>query len=232
MAGLSRGFSGFGAALIFVPLAAATISPILAAPLLLVIDGIAALGLVPDAWRRANRREVGTMLLGALVGVPLGVFVLTRLDATALRWGVSAAVLVCVVLLASGWRYSGKPVAPLTVAVGGVAGFMAGVAQVGGPPIVAYWLGATLTANIVRANIVLYFALSTVISAVSYTVGGLLTLDVFGLALVVGPVYGAALFVGAHMFHLASEATFRKICYALIAAAGLISLPALDGVLR
>ena len=172
------------------------------------------------------------MVLGALVGIPLGVLTLTRVDPTALRWGLSLTVFACVALLASGWRYSGKPVVLLTIAVGAAAGFLSGVAQIGGPPIIAYWLGAAIAAQVVRANIVLYFALSTIISAVSYAAGGLLTLDVFGLALVVAPVYGLSLYIGARMFRLASEATFRKICYALIAAAGLISLPALDGVLR
>ena len=37
---------------------------------------------------------------------------------------------------------------------------------------------------------------------------------------------------GASLFGRASEAVFRAICYALIAAAVLIGLPALDGVLR
>ena len=232
VAGLARGFAGFGAALIFVPLAATVIAPIHAAPLLFLVDGMTAIGLVPNAWRRADRREVGTMVLGAIVGTPLGVLTLTRVDPTTLRWGLSLMVLACVALLASGWRYSGRPVVPLTICVGVAAGFLSGVAQVGGPPIVVYWLGAAIAAEAVRANIVLYFALATVVSAISYAAGGLLTLQILGLALVVAPIYGLALFIGAHMFGLASEATFRKICYALIAAAGLISLPALDGVLR
>ena len=39
-AGLARGFSGFGAALIFVPLASAVVGPQVAVPLLLVVDGV------------------------------------------------------------------------------------------------------------------------------------------------------------------------------------------------
>ena len=39
-----------------------------------------------------------------------------------------------------------------------------------------------------------------------------------GLAIVAGPVFGVGLWIGSHMFGLASEATFRRICYALIAA--------------
>ncbi len=76
LAGLARGFSGFGAALVFVPLASAAVGPRLAAPLLLVIDGVASLWLLPGAWRLADRREASTMALGAWVGAPRGAWLL------------------------------------------------------------------------------------------------------------------------------------------------------------
>ncbi|HWT60756.1 MAG TPA: sulfite exporter TauE/SafE family protein, partial [Rhizobium sp.] len=72
IAGLARGFSGFGAALIFIPLAGAIVGPKLVSPILLVIDGIATLGMIPPAWRRANRPEVFVMATGAALGVPAG----------------------------------------------------------------------------------------------------------------------------------------------------------------
>jgi uncharacterized membrane protein YfcA len=49
IAGLARGFSGFGAALIFIPLGGAIIGPKLISPVLLVIDGLATLGMIPPA---------------------------------------------------------------------------------------------------------------------------------------------------------------------------------------
>ncbi len=48
--------------------------------------------------------------------------------------------------------------------------------------VVAYWLSRPLPADAVRANIVLYFAISTVITGAVYLAGGLLTLSVVGLA--------------------------------------------------
>jgi hypothetical protein len=84
----------------------------------------------------------------------------------------------------------------------------------------------------VRANIILYFSISTVIAMVSYFAGGVLTLAVLHLALVVGPVYGLGLFIGSRLFGVADESVFRRICYTLIAAAVVFSLPALDGVIR
>jgi uncharacterized membrane protein YfcA len=98
--------------------------------------------------------------------------------------------------------------------------------------VVAYWLGSPATPAIVRANIILYFSISTAIAMVAYYFGGVLTLAVLKLALIVGPVYGLGLFIGARLFGVADEGVFRRICYALIAVAVLVSLPLLDGVIR
>lgn len=232
VAATARGFSGFGAALIFVPLAGTVVSPQIAAPLLLITDAVLAVGFIPDAFRQADKREVGVMALGALIGIPLGTLLLVRTDPVAIRWAIVVMAGLMLALLVSGWRYRGRPTAPLTFAVGGFAGVCSGAAQVGGPAVVTYWLGSPHAPAIVRANIILYFSISTAIAMVSYFAGGVLTMAVVRLALVVGPVYGLGLFIGSRLFGVADEAIFRRICYALIAAAVLFSLPVLDGVIR
>jgi uncharacterized membrane protein YfcA len=229
---LARGFSGFGGALIFVPLASTVVGPRAAAPLLLIIDAVAAAGLIPNAWRHAARREVGIMAAGAAVGIPLGAWMLTRADPLALRWGLGAVVAALLVMLISGWRYRGRRTGPATAGVGLVGGLLSGAAQIGGPPIIAFWLSSALSPDVVRANIVLCFAISTVFSGVAYVAGGLITQAVLMLALLVGPAYGLGIYIGSRLFGVASETAFRRICYALIGIAAAVSLPLFDSALH
>ena len=232
VAGTARGFSGFGAALIFMPLASSLAAPRLVAALLLVIDFVAMMPLIPNAWRQADRRATAVMVAGALVGVPVGTYLLTRLDPVTTRWIISGFVFALLLLLLSGWRYRGRDHAAVTIGVGSLSGFCSGLAQTGGPPIVAYWLGRPLATSVARANIMLFFAASDIFSIVSYAISGLITADAIGFALIVGPVYAIGVALGAVLFGRASETVFRAICYALIAAALVMGLPALDGVLR
>ena len=67
---------------------------------------------------------------------------------------------------------------------------------------------------------------------VSYILNGLLVTTIIGLALVTGPAYGLGIWFGSRLFGRASEVVFRRTAYVLIALAGLIGLPILDGVLR
>jgi uncharacterized membrane protein YfcA len=235
-AGLARGFSGFGAALIFIPLASATLGPQAAAPLLMLMDNPTALPLVPRAWaqvtERAGRREIGTLLIGALVGAPLGAWLLVAADPVALRWAMCALVAAMLALLTSGWRYHGPVRLRLSIAVGALSGFCSGAAQMGGPPVVAYWLGGAIPAARLRANIVLFFAASGLISFVTYLAAGLLDTALLWLALAVAPAYALGLWLGSRMFGLASEAQFRRACLALIALSALLGLPVWDGLLQ
>ena len=225
LAGLARGFSGFGSALIFMPLASAALGPRLAAPVLLIVDELSAIPMIPGAWRQAQRREVFILAAGALLGTPLGAWALLRLDPITVRWGMCGLVLAMLALLASGWRYHGRPRTGLSLGIGAVAGFCGGLAQMTGPPVIAYWLGGAIPAHRVRANIILFFAVSSLAVAVTYLFGGLLTGEALLLAALVGPVFALGVWGGSRLFGLASEATFRRLCLALIGLSALIGLP-------
>src|SRR5436190_11231532 len=199
VSGTARGFSGFGSALIFMPLASSIAGPRLVAALLLIIDFIAAAPLLPNAWKQADRKATAVMVAGALVGVPVGTYFLSRLEPVTTRWIISGFVFALLMLLISGWRYRGKDHAAISVGIGGLSGFCSGLAQTGGPPIVGYWLGRPLASTIARANILLFFAASDFFSVVSYSLTGLITSDSIRFSLVVGPVYAVGVLLGAQL---------------------------------
>src|SRR5215470_11961527 len=129
VSGTARGFSGFGSALIFMPLASSIATPKLVAALLLIIDFVAAAPLLPNAWKQADRKATAVIVAGALIGVPVGTYFLTRLDPVTTRWIISCFVTALLVLLLSGWRYRGQDHASISIGIGGLAGFCSGLAQ-------------------------------------------------------------------------------------------------------
>src|SRR3954454_381602 len=200
VSGTARGFSGFGSALIFMPLASSMAAPRLVAALLLLIDLVAAAPLVPNAWKQADRKATAIMVFGALIGVPIGTYFLSRLEPVTTRWIISGFVFALLLLLLSGWRYRGKDHASISIGIGSLAGFCSGLAQTGGPPIVGYWLGRPIASITARANIVLFFGASDFFSVISYFLTGLITADAIKFSFVVGPVYGIGVWFGASLF--------------------------------
>ena len=150
------------------------------------------------------------------------------------RWIISAFVFALLLLLLSGWRYRGKDHAAISVGIGGLSGFCSGLAQTGGPPIVGYWLGRPIRFRRSPAPTSCCSSaprISFPPSAMPLT--GLITMDAIKFSLVVGPVYARRRLVRRLAVRQApAKPLFRAICYALIAAAVIFGLPALDGVLR
>jgi len=133
--------------------------------------------------------------------------------------------LAILALILSGWRFRGQPHPPATIGVGALAGLFGGAAQIGGPPVVAWFMGRDNLPARLRANIILFFAICTVLTTISYLWRGVLTLPVFQMALVVAPAYGLGLWLGARAFRLASPVLFRRACLVLIALALIGGLP-------
>jgi hypothetical protein len=230
LAGLVRGFTGFGSALIYMPLISAVYGPRVAAPTLLLIDTICSFPFALKAVPDCNWREVRLVMITGAIGVPLGVAALVYVDALALRWFIAVLVLIAVAILASGWRYHGRPTIGASLGVGALAGFGAGAVQIGAPPLLVYWLGGQNSAATVRANIMVYFLMQGALTFVFYLYGALFTAEALALALLLGLPFGVALALGARWFHGTSDVLYRRLAYIIIAVSGLISLPVFDAL--
>ena len=230
IAGLVRGFSGFGSALIYMPLISAIYSPAVAAPTILLIDTLCGLPFAIHAWPQANRREVLPVAVGGVVGVPLGVMALVYVSPLSLRWFIAVLVLIALATLAAGWRYHGKPTVPAALGVGVMSGFGAGAVQIGAPPLLVFWLGGKNSATTVRANIMVYFVVQGTLTFILYFYNGLFTAPVVVLSLMFGVPFALAMFGGAYWFHGSSDVLYRRVAYAIIGLAGLVSLPLFDSL--
>jgi uncharacterized membrane protein YfcA len=149
-----------------------------------------------------------------------------------LRWIIAAISLCLLAVLASGWRYRGKPTLPITTGVGIVAGLGSGAVQIAGPAVIIFWLGSANNAATVRANLMVFFLLMGAITAVIYLAQGILTADVLALSVLLGLPFMVAMWLGARWFHGASDTAYRRAAYAIIVAAAIVSLPLWDGWLR
>ncbi len=181
---------------------------------------------------KANWREVAPMTAGAWLLIPAGLYVLSVSNPLALRWALCLLVLVMLAVLMTGWRYKGQPTTALTFGVGAAAGFAGGATGVSGPVVIAYWLSSSSGAAIIRANIMVFYALLSTMTDVLMFFRGFFTFDVAVYALIAWPVYSAGLAIGARFFKGSSDTLYRKIAYALISISAILAMPAFDWWIR
>ena len=225
LAGVVRGFAGFGAAMMFIPIVSVAYEPKFAVAALFMIDFITPLPMIPRALKEFDLKEVLPISIGATLTVPLGVYILKHSDPILLRYIISISILILVALLASGWRYRGEVNNPGLFGLGAVSGVAGGIASLYGPPLILFWMSRQSRAITIRANIIIFFAYIIAVSGISLWLSGLLTYQVLKTVLVLFPIYASAIWIGAQLFRFSSESFFRKVAYALILLVAVSSLP-------
>jgi uncharacterized protein len=233
LGGLVRGFTGFGFAMVFMPIASMAVGPVVALGLIWTVDAVFAFPIAAKSFRRADWFEVVPLMLAATITLPLGIALLTSLDPQVMRWLLAGVVLTALAILASGWRYHGRAGLKLSLGVGSISGLFNGMASLGGMPLAVFWLGAQRNdARQTRDNLQTYFALSTIVSGAFLWYKGILNAAILTQALPLLVPYGLGLLIGTRGFRIASETTFRRIAYIVILMSALVSLPLWDGLFR
>ncbi len=227
-AGLVRGFAGFGTAMVFVPIAALVVEPIYAILMMIIFDLFGPIALLPRAWRDGEPRDVSLLGVGAVIGLPFGVYLLTKLDPVIFRWLISALALCLLVLLASGWRYRNPLDAFKTCILGVLSGFLCGVAALPGPPVIMSYMSSPRSPQVIRGNMILYLFLVDMLTFVVFAIKGLLVLTPIVVGVVLAIPYGVAGVIGQWIFNPEKEHVYRRVAYVMIAFSALAGLPVWD----
>jgi uncharacterized protein len=224
IAGVMRGYSGFGSAVMLAPAYSVLWGPRIGVPVVLLLELFVSAQLLPKAFGQADRRVMVPIGSAAALFTPVGAFILLTADQDLLRRFIGGFVLVFGLLLMSGWRYHGSRPLPLNVAVGTAAGLLKGATGVSGPPVILYLLAGPEDAKRHRANLILFFAIISVISVIPPALGGLMGWGVAVKTALMLPVLLLCVPIGARLFHVLPERWYRRLALILLVTIGAVTL--------
>jgi uncharacterized membrane protein YfcA len=223
-AGVVRGFSGFGSGLVLVPALTLLAGPAVAVPVAVLLDAIVAAQLVPGALAHVRWPTVLPLGLAAAATIPAGGLALAALDPDLVRRAISAVVLVVVAVLASGWRYRREPSLPVVLGTGAASGLLTGLAGVGGPPVILFYLSGREGAPGVRSGLICYFAITQAVALASFAIYGLIDRRVLLGGLLLAPAFLAGAWIGTRLFGRVDAGLFRRVTLAFLAVVALFGL--------
>lgn len=228
VAGVVRGFSGFGTAMIYIPIAALFLPPIWVLITLTVMDVFGPLPNLPRAWRDGRPRDVARMGVAMIIMLPVGVAILVAVDPAIFRYGVSGFSMMVPVLLLSGLRFRGEITRGVLYITGAVSGVLGGAVGLPGPPVILLYMSSVLPVQIIRANTMMYLFGFDMVLLIVFAIKGMLSAVpvVLGLIFIVPGVLGNM--VGAAMFRPARERVYRGVAYGIVFASAIIGLPIWD----
>lgn len=224
VAGLVRGFAGFGTALIFLPIAAQIIDPVWAVTVLIVMDLAGPAPAIPRALKDGHPRDLMRLVVATALALPLGLAALFAVDPQIFKLAVSVISLAMLAVLMTGVRYSREVTPPVVWATGGIAGVLGGAAGIPGPPVILLYMASSHPARVIRANTTSYLFFFDVMMLAGFAFAGRLG----GMALILGLLVMLPNLLGnlagGAVFNPRYESLYRYVAYLIIAASSLSGL--------
>lgn len=221
VAAFVRGYSGFGFAALVVSAASLVMNPLLVVPMVLLVDAAMSLQQARGIWRDIAWSRVWGLFVGALIGVPVGIWAMTAVGVDAARAMISVYVLAMCGLLMAGFHFA-KPVGHLPHLGVGVVSGVANAAAVGGLPVAVFFAAQPVRAAVFRGTLIAYFTLLDLWSIPLMARAGMISRETLLAAVLVLPILIFGIWAGGRHFLRAEPQNFRKMTiWLLVVLAGL-----------
>jgi uncharacterized membrane protein YfcA len=225
-AGLLYAVSGFGFAVIAVPLYLLLLDPREAVQVAIILSTGLALTVIPGLRQNIAAGLLLRLAIGSVAGLPIGLLSFRRLDPLLVRLGIGATILAFAAVVARSRRRPGEPRAAFRRTRGRdvFAGILAGVANalvgMAGPPVLIYLLLAGTAGQIVRATLLAFFALSYSATLASHAATVGMPAATWTTAGILAPFALLGGLVGRPIGDRLGTDGFARVAMALLAVAG------------
>jgi uncharacterized membrane protein YfcA len=221
--GFVSGLAGFGTGLMALGIWLHVLDPGEAAVLVVICSVVAQVQTIPTIWHAIDRARVGPMIAAGLLGVPLGGWLLTRVDPNAFRLAMGVLLVAFSVFMLFGRQraHVTRGGHAADSAVGFAAGILGGLAGLSGP-LPTIWAALRGWGKDERRGVFQAFNLAILLAAgLSHAIAGRFNADVAWLVPIALPGTLAGAWLGARAYRRLSDRRFHEIVLGLLGVSGL-----------
>jgi uncharacterized protein len=215
-----RGLTGFGMAILLVPLLGLIIRPdeavVLAIFLQLLIGPVGLPKIIADS----HKASALIIAVAAVAATPLGVWALMHTAPDVARLLIALIAIGAFLLLFVSRKAVHIPGLPASIATGLAAGVLTGFAAMPGPPVVPFYLRPAFQPATARASMMLVFFATAIAGTASATLLGLADLWIAWLAILLFVPMALGNWLGGLAFGKVSPLLWRGMVALLLGIAG------------
>jgi uncharacterized protein len=223
-ASIVRGLTGFGLAIILVPLLGLIVHPVQAVVISILLQLLAG----PIGLKRilidGERQTAIPIGIAAMMATPFGVWLLSVTPPDVARLSIAMLAIAAFGLMFVPAKEGAVPGRKETWATGIAAGLLTGFASMPGPPVVPYYLRRKLPPAVARGSMLMVFFATSIAGSIASFAIGTANLHLLWLAIICFP----ALYIGTRLGELAfgkvSEPVWRTLVGIILGVAGIAAL--------
>lgn len=224
LAGLTQGLTGFGFALVSVPVMMVFFPPKLVIPIIIVHAILVSMIVLFEARKWLDLKRIWPLMLAGIVGMPFGTYLLLVLDVNIIKMIVGVIVVLFALALLKGWKKEVKNEKLAFAPIGFISGLLQGSTSMSGPPVILFFSNQGASKQVFRANLIAYFLVLGLATIPVYFVSGLMTSEVIRYIVMLLPAMIVGTAVGIKLSHKVEEEVFRKIVLIIVTIIGLVAI--------
>jgi uncharacterized membrane protein YfcA len=223
-AGFLQGLTGFGFALIALPLLGLFMPLKTIIPLVCLLGGCVSLGLSLQLRKSIHFNSMLLLFAATVPAIPLGVYVLKKVPAEYLGIALGG-LMICFTAFQLLAKPKQRPLGRIsTMAAGFLSGILGGSISAGGPPIIIYSAMQPWSKDKAKSTLAFYFLISGLAISSTHAVSGLITSEVLRLFATCLPSLALGVWLGATVYRRISDTGYRRLAFLLVFVLGWMML--------
>jgi uncharacterized membrane protein YfcA len=224
LAAIVRGFSGFGFSLLSITAISLLLPVSQIVPSIFLLEIAASINLIPGIWRDIHWRSLTWLMVGYVIGLPVGGYALIHAPEAPAQIVLGIFVIGTAILMLRGFHLARTPGTAASTATGAASGVLNGAFGIGGPPVILFYFSTPGAAAIGRASIIFFFLFTDLLGVGYFATQGIVTTQSFIQSLFWLPALLIGVWIGAHGFRRMDQDAFRRWVLVILIALALLGI--------
>ena len=213
IASIIRGFNGFGFSSTCISSFSFILPAIEIVPIIIALEVIISIFMIPYIWNKIDWKCVFKLVIGIIIGSPIGLYLLKYLSQDTTRLSVCLIIIFFSILLMKG--YSNQKINNNYVKffTGIVSGALNGLTTLGGMPVALFLLITSIQPAIIRGSLAALFFLTDIYAFILSFFVGIVDMTTIYRVVPLIIILPIGVFIGNKFFIKSKEETYRKVVF-------------------
>lgn len=213
IASIIRGFNGFGFSATCISGFSFILPAIEIVPIILILEVIISIFMVPYIWNKIDWNFVLKLLIGIIIGSPIGLYLLKYLSPDTTHLSVCVLVIFFSFLLMKGYENKKINNNYGKLITGIVSGTLNGLTTLGGMPVALFLLVTSIQPAVIRGSLAALFFLTDFYAFTLSFFAGIVDLTTIYRTIPLIIILPIGVYIGDKFFVKSKEETYRKVVF-------------------
>ena len=230
VASIIRGFNGFGFSATCISGFSFILPAIEIVPIILILEVLISIFMAPYVWNKIDWNFVFKLLIGIIIGSPIGLFLLKYLSPETTHLYVCLIIIFFSILLMKGYANKKINNNKSKILTGIISGTLNGLTTLGGMPVALFLLVTSIHPAVIRGSLAALFFITDVYAFILSFFAGIVDMTTIYRTLPLIIILPIGVYIGDKFFVKTKEALYRKVVFNFLIIISVFGILRITGI--